>query len=197
MFYLRKNLNCYIMSIWSNDIKCKYIFILPLKKISTLVLTHWGRGTHICVTYVTIIVSDNGLSPSRHQAIIWTNAGILPIGPLGTNFNETSIGIQTFSFTKMHLKMSSAKRLPFCLGLNVLNPLLFQLWFPQNPRTSVPPCSTQSGRCMAFPLISGLSSLFCRQVSELQGNVHHIAPVGTQKTWDSHWFRMNSLNPRS
>ena len=32
-----------------------------------------------------IIGSDNGLSPVRRQAIIWTNAGILLIGPLGAN----------------------------------------------------------------------------------------------------------------
>ena len=50
-------------------------------------LTHWGRETHICVGKLTIIASDNGLSPGRRQAIIWTNAGILLIGPLGTNFN--------------------------------------------------------------------------------------------------------------
>ena len=74
--------------------------------------------THICVSKLTIIVSDNGLSPGRHQAIIWTNAGILLIGPLGTNFSEILIGIQTFSFMKMHLKMSSAKWRQFCLGLN-------------------------------------------------------------------------------
>ena len=76
--------------------------------------------THICVVKLTIIGSDNGLSPGRRQAIIWTNAGILLIGPLGTNFNEILIGIQTFSFKKMHLKMSSAKWRPFFLGLNVL-----------------------------------------------------------------------------
>ena len=69
---------------------------------------------------LTIIGSDNGLSPGRHKAIIWTNAGILLIGPLGTNFSEIVIVIQTFSFKKMHLKMSSAKWRPFCLGLNVL-----------------------------------------------------------------------------
>ena len=86
-------------------------------------LTHWGRVTHICVGKLTIIDSDNGLSPGRRQAIIWTNAGILLIGPLGTNFNEILIGIQTFSFKKMHLKMSSAKWRPLCLGLNVLNDL--------------------------------------------------------------------------
>ena len=72
-------------------------------------LTHWGRVTHVCVGKLTIIGSDNGLSPGRRQAIIWTNDGILLIGPLGTNFSEILIGIQTFSFKKMHLKMSSAK----------------------------------------------------------------------------------------
>ena len=84
-------------------------------------LTHWGRVTHICVGKLTIIDSDNGLSPGRRQAIIWTNAGILLIGHLGTNFSEILIAIQTFSFKKMHLKMSSAKWRLFCLGLNVLS----------------------------------------------------------------------------
>ena len=72
--------------------------------------------------------SDNGLSPGRRQAIIWTNAGLLLIGPLGTNFSEILIGIQTFSFMKMHLKMSSAKWLSFCLGLNVLIVALWSLF---------------------------------------------------------------------
>ena len=76
--------------------------------------------THVCVGKQSIIGSDNGLSPGRRQAIIWTNAGILLIGPLGTNFSEISIKIQIFSFTKMRLKVSSTKWRPFCLGLNVL-----------------------------------------------------------------------------
>ena len=83
-------------------------------------LTHWGRVTHICVGNLTNIDSDNGLSPGRRQAIIWPNAGLLLIGPLGTNFNEILIEILTFSFKKMRLKVSSAKRRPFCLGLNEL-----------------------------------------------------------------------------
>ena len=87
----------------------------------TVKLTHWGRITHICVGKLTTIGSDNGLSPGRRQAIIWTNAWILLIRPLGTNFNEISFGIQTFSLNKMHFKMSSAKWRPFCLGLNVLS----------------------------------------------------------------------------
>ena len=83
-------------------------------------LTHWGRMTHICVGKLTIIGSDNGLSPGRHQAIIWTNAGMLLFGPVGSNFSENLIEIDTFSLKKMHLKPSSAKWRPFCLGLNVL-----------------------------------------------------------------------------
>ena len=84
------------------------------------VLTHWGRVTHTCVSKLTIIGSDNDLSPGRRQAIIWTNAGFLLNGPLGTNFSEILIEIHTFSFKKMHWKMSSGKWRPFCLGFNVL-----------------------------------------------------------------------------
>ena len=76
--------------------------------------------THICVANRTIIGSDNGLSPGRRQVIIRTNAGILLIVPLRTNFSENLIGIQPFAFKKMHLKMSSAKWRPFRLGLNEL-----------------------------------------------------------------------------
>ena len=94
--------------------------------------------THICVNKILIIGSDNGLSPDRHQAIIWTNAGILVIWPLGTNFSEIPIEIQIFSFKKMCFKISSAKWRLFCLGLNVLKHLLvpithslslFRHWF--------------------------------------------------------------------
>ena len=67
---------------------------------------------------------DNGLLPGRHQANMWTDAGILLIGPLVTNFSEILIAIYTFSFMKMHLKMSSAKWRPFCRGLNVLMELI-------------------------------------------------------------------------
>ena len=74
--------------------------------INYVYLTHWGRATHICVSKLTIIASDNGLSPGRRQAIIWNNARILSIGLLGTNFSE--------------ILVSSANWRPFCLGLHVL-----------------------------------------------------------------------------
>ena len=61
--------------------------------------------THICVGKLSIIGSDNGLSPGQRQAIIRTNAVILLIGPLGTNFSEIVIEIHTFSFKQIHLKM--------------------------------------------------------------------------------------------
>ena len=68
--------------------------------------------TRICVSKKTII--------DRRQAIIWTYAGILLIGTLGTKFSEILIEIRIFSFKKMGLKVSSAKWQPFCLGLNML-----------------------------------------------------------------------------
>ena len=81
--------------------------------------------THICVSKLTIINPDNGLSPDRRQAIIWTNAGILLIQAPGTKFSEIFSKIHKFSFKKMHLKISSAKWQPFCLGLNVLKLLVW------------------------------------------------------------------------
>ena len=84
-------------------------------------LTHIGRVTHICIS-VNIIGSDNSLSPDWCQAIVWTNAVRLLIGPCGTNSIELFIKIQQFSFfKKMLLKMLSGKWRPFCLGLNVWN----------------------------------------------------------------------------
>ena len=122
-------------------------------------LTHWGWVTHICIGNLVITGSDNGLSPGRRQAIIWTNAGILLIGPLGKNFNEIFTEIHTFSLTKIYLKMSSGKW-PSCLGLNVLKDIL--LWWN------------------AFESVGKLSSILFRPqcVNELSqhcfSNVHRL-----------------------
>ena len=83
-------------------------------------LTHWGRVMHIHVSKQTIIGSYNGLLLGWRQAIMWTNAGILLIGPLGTNFSEILIKIYIFSSKKINFKMLSGKCRPFCLSLNVL-----------------------------------------------------------------------------
>ena len=76
-----------------------------LMMLEARALTHWGRVTHICVSKQTIIGSVNGLSPGRCQAIIWTNAGILLIGLLETNFSEILIEMRIFSFKKMGLNV--------------------------------------------------------------------------------------------
>ena len=81
-----------------------------------LALTHLP----MCRIYASVnqvsVGSDNDLSLGRRQAIIWPNAGILLIGPLGINFSEISFRIQNFSLRKMQLKLSSAKWQPFCPG---------------------------------------------------------------------------------
>ena len=90
-------------------------------------LTHWGWVTYIYIYMYTCVTNlghhwvKNGLSPVRRQAIIWTNAVSLSIGPLGTHFSQIVFQIQTFLFQKMHLKMSSGKCRPFYLGLKVVN----------------------------------------------------------------------------
>ena len=76
--------------------------------------------THICFSNLTIIGSDNDLSPGRRQAIIWTNDDILLSRTFRTHFSEIISKTHTFSFKKMHVKMSSGKWRPSCLGLNVL-----------------------------------------------------------------------------
>ena len=76
--------------------------------------------THICVRKLTIFGSDNGLSPCRRQVIIWINTGMLLTRTLVTNFGEIFGEIHTFSFKKMHLKMSSVTWRQFRRGLDVL-----------------------------------------------------------------------------
>ena len=117
--------------IWSNDGLIQWCIY---ESLCLSELTHWGRVTHICVGILTSTGSNNGLSPGRRQAIIRTNAGILLIQHLGTNFSEILIRIQAFSFKKMHLKMSSAKWRPFCLGLNVLTFHMLNSYHSSIPR---------------------------------------------------------------
>ena len=112
----------------SEERKCNY------ERYRVLVQNESTAGKYGCWTwkYIGLLVYSNSLyvikaewriyvsvmawrRPGK-QAIIWTNAGILWIGSLGTNFSEISIKIHTFSFKKM----LSSKWGPFCLGLNVL-----------------------------------------------------------------------------
>ena len=82
----------------------------------TIALTHWGWETHIWVSKLNTIGSDNRLSPGRRQAIICASTGILLIRPLGTSLNEILIKIHKISLKKIHFKMLSGKWRPFCLA---------------------------------------------------------------------------------
>ena len=101
---------CHWKSYWYKVIQ------LPVDILSVYhVLTKWRRFTHICTSKLTIIGSDNGLSPT-----VWTSAGILLIGPLATNFRETIIKFIHFKPRKCIWKCRLKKWRPSSLGLDVL-----------------------------------------------------------------------------
>ena len=97
------------MYILATNCLCAYSSVI-------LVLAHLPK----CRIYASVngvsIGSGNGLSPVRRQTITWTNADVLSIWPLRTNFSEIWIEMHNLSFTKMHLKVSSAKWRPFYSG---------------------------------------------------------------------------------
>ena len=124
-------------NVWiSIKISLKFVPKGPINNIPALVqIMAWGCSggkllskpmmvgvpTHICVTWPQWVNqlllygirptmgSDNGMSPGQCKVIIWTNAWILLIVPLGTSFNEILIKTHTFSFKRIYLKMSSGK----------------------------------------------------------------------------------------
>ena len=156
---------------------------------------HWGRVTHWSVSKLTIIGSDDGLSPGRHQAIIWNNAGILLTGPLGTNLSEILIVINAFSFKKMRFNMSSGKWRQFCLGLNVLT-----LW-PQRDVVIISNIQSPKNTCYRLcsrarilwccSPVNTTEHLCCRQPTSL-GNVGsdlycHMPSLGNNGLTPSRW----------
>ena len=84
-------------------------------------LTLWGRETHICIGEHVNIDSNNGLSPSWCQAIIWTSGGILLIGPL-LNLNRNSyIFIQENAFENVVWKMAAILSRPGCVNQHIID----------------------------------------------------------------------------
>ena len=106
-----------IAHLWGWDMEClMWVWSLMYGLPSS---THWGRATHICVSKLTIIGSDNGLSPDRRQAIIWTNDRISLIGPSGTkrNFNQNLyIFIQENAVENVVWKMAAILSWPQCVN---------------------------------------------------------------------------------
>ena len=78
--------------------------------------------THICVSKLTIIISDNGLVPGW-----FVNR---------TNFNAILIKIHTLLYKKIHLKIYSGKRRKFCLGFKLLRVLRLHKISNRNTRNT-------------------------------------------------------------
>ena len=122
------------------------------------------------LAHLVSIGSDNGLSPGRSQAIIWTNAGILLTGSLGTNSSEILIEIHTFLFKKIHLKLLSGKCWPFCLGLNVLSLMAFSRH--QGP---FEPCNGKTSATTNMTWLVWVS-LACSSYVHSNKKKSHVAP---------------------
>ena len=135
-------------------------------------LTHRGRVMHTCIRKLATIGSDNGMSPGRRQAIIWTTTRMLLIWTLGTNVVEISAEIQTFSFKKVHLKISSGKWRPFRRGIHVSTEM--RTWISKYNHVFLYvmtyPCSNFSGYTL---LNLGDSKIACLcQIIEINNNKH-------------------------
>ena len=128
------------------------------------VCSYLGLFSHILMVGWPVWLAPSAV-PCRHQAIIWTSAGILLITPLGTKFSEILIKIHTFLFRKMHLKMLSGKWRPFCLRLNVLR-----------PSHAHEPCLTVGERTVALKIIARCS------ITQ--------APTGKSKVW---WWHVRKM----
>ena len=135
-------------------------------KLPRFALTHWGRVTHICISKQTIFGSDNGLSPCRRQAIIWTNTGILLIGTLGTKLSEI-----------------------LCRGLNVLT--TFSSAFPWIKITLF----LFKFHWILWPMLQ-LKKLCAKWQPFFQASVFSVIWVPKQKYWFSHLVRYDPLTSR-
>ena len=104
--------------------KCSFKHWLSFNRISTQIgenknltkLEHlgskiykWLLSIHLYMIKKIYSPFYQTYTPVRRQAITWTYAGLLSIGLLGTNFSEIWIWILSFSFKKMHSKLSSVK----------------------------------------------------------------------------------------
>ena len=119
---------------------------------------------YICINKLTIIGSDNSLSTEQHQAIIWTNAGILLMGFLGTNFSEI--------LSEIHMLSIKTRRSE---NDNTAQPL--DQW------TNSPFIGQQVGTCKSSTLTHYLADLF---------NMHHgprSIPLCIQ-----HYIQLTSLS---
>ena len=109
-------------------------------------LTRWGRVTHICVGKLTIIGSDNGLSPGRYSHYLnqcWNIVNWTLRNKFQWNFNRNS----NIFIYENRMKISSAKWRSFCPCLNVLTH--YFRWL--NAKEANPQC-TEAASLVSFAL---------------------------------------------
>ena len=117
------------------------------------------RHIYVSVNWVSI-GSENDLSPVRHQAITWTNAGLLLIGLLGTNFNKIESEFYHLHSRKCIWNCRLPKWRPFCPGWRWVNHLFVKPSFLQFQIYKASFNSLAPGRCscnlrlIIFKLIS-------------------------------------------
>ena len=113
---------CFAISLWYIAVRYMRLFLLviwvnSLRPSDTKCISKLTMLTSICL--------DNCLLPTRHQAIIGTNAGILSTGHLGTNFSEILIKIHKCSCKKIICEMVAILSQPQCVK-DLLK--VFDLW---------------------------------------------------------------------
>ena len=123
--------------------------------VLTCLMQHYVTYHFFYYNKITLIDSDNGLPPGWRQAIILTNAGILLIWLLGTNFSDILIKIDAFSLNKIRLKMLSGKWHPSCLSLNALTCLMqhyviYHCFKTLKPRQNVHQLPDDIFKCISF-----------------------------------------------
>ena len=99
------------------------VVVIELKKL--LILTHWGRVTHICVSKLTIIGSDNGFvawpAPSHYLNQCWIIVNWTLRNKLQWNLNRNSnIFIQENAFESVVCETAAILSRPQCVKLNKL-----------------------------------------------------------------------------
>ena len=122
-------------------------------------------------------VNQTITGPDRRQVIIWTNAVMLLIWSLGTNFSDILIEIHTFLFKKFYLTILYWKWWPFCLGLSVLK---LEFWWPQMMRDAqrcIGNCSVcQAARKLRNPYRLALKSPKCPNTPGESWVINHVGP---------------------
>ena len=104
-------------------------------------LTHCGLVT-LHVIKLTIVGSENGLSPIRRHAITWSSTDLLSIRPFRTNFNEIWIETYNFPIKEMHLKCRLQNWRPICS----CNSISHRIIFSRSPDATLPLLQLQHGK---------------------------------------------------